>query len=125
MRLRALLRRDVSQIENIHKKHFEKEFKIEELYNHHCSFLVEEDEKIISAGGIRTIMEATIVTDKDVEVSKRREALLMMLKTALDTTKNAGYSELHAFVQDDKWMQHLIRYGFQPTKGKSLVIGVG
>ena len=123
--IRALLKRDIGLIKTIHEKYYEKEFELSELNRFLCSFTsVGADDKPIVAGGIRTIVEAVIVTDKDIALEQRIDALKEWVITARKSTKDAGYSEMTAFVQDDKWYRHLLKYGFLPTAGKSLVIGV-
>jgi len=122
--IRAITKRDLTQISEIHSKFHESEFPLSDLNRFICSFAVVDDEtdKVITAGGIRAISEMIIVTDKDVDIHQRRLALLQMLTAGVQTTRMAGYEQLHAFIQDDKWLRHLIKYGFRPTVGKSLVI---
>ena len=123
--IRALLKRDFTDIKIIHEKFYQKEFDFSELNKFMCSFVsVDNDDKPIVAGGIRTIVEAIIVTDKDRAVEERINALREWLDTARKSTKDAGYLEITAFVQDDKWYRHLLMHGFNPTVGKSLVTQV-
>jgi len=124
--IRALFKRDLDQLKSIHERFYQDEFSLSDLNRFISSFAVIDDSngKIITAGGIRSIVETIIVTDKDTPIEKRQEALIDLLQVAKNTTKQAGYTQLHAFVQDAKWMRHLISHGFIPTVGKSLVIGV-
>lgn len=123
--VRSITKRDIDKIGIIHSKFYNDEFPLSDLNRFMTSFVVTDDnDDVICAGGIRTIVEAIIVTDKDVEVNKRREALLKMLEVAKKTTKTAGYDQIHAFVQDYHWLQHLIDHGFRQTVGESLVIDV-
>src|ERR1700740_1051165 len=119
--IRAITKRDLSQIEAIHKKFYGNEFPISDLHKFICSFAVVDDEtdKVITAGGIRSIAEIVIVTDKDVDIKQRRLALLQMMTAGVQTTRMAEYDQLHAFIQDQKWLRHLTRYGFRPTAGQS------
>ena len=120
--IRSIMKRDLVQLKDIHEKFYSNEFPISDLAGLACAFcVVDEFDRVVTAGGVRTIVEAVIVTDKDVDVEHRRFALLEMMKTATDTTRAMGYDQLHAFVQDEKWQRHLIKYGFKPTIGKSLV----
>ncbi len=124
MKLRAVFNRDHDRIIEIHNQ-YENECPISDLSNLACSFAIaDENDKIITAGGIRSIMEAVIVTDKDVEIEQRRVALINMMHALKTTTKQAGYHELHAFIQDEKWLRHLIQHGFRNTVGRSIVINV-
>lgn len=124
--IRALLKRDESSIQAIHKQFYADEFSLDDMKNLTCGFsAVDENDKIICAGGIKSIMEMIIVTDKSVGLDKRQVALYEMLNTAAKTTHEAGYRQLHAFIQDEKWARYLIKHvGFKPTVGQSLVIGV-
>ena len=124
--VRGLFQRDAQQVNNIHEKFYENEFSLSDLDNFTVGFTsVDENDKIICAGGIKSIMEMIIITDKDVSVNKRQVALYEMLTTAGRSTKEAGYNQLHAFVQDEKWARYLIKHvGFKPTVGQALVIGV-
>ena len=124
--IRSLMKRDVEKVRSIHEEFYKNEFDISQLNNLTCGFTaVDEYDNIISAGGIRTIMEMIIVTDKNYDVAKRQVALYDMLKTAGNTTKTAGYNNLHAFIQDEKWARYLIKHvGFKPVVGTSLIIGV-
>lgn len=127
MRVRGLCNRDVEQLREIHKRFYNKEFIFDDLFNKMLSsFVVTDDnDKILAGGGVRTITEAIIVTDKDVEISERRRALLEMLRASIFASSSHEYRELHAFIQDEKWMNHLKRYGFRETVGKSLVLSLG
>lgn len=119
------MKRDFSRIQAIHERFYKEEFPISDLASLTCGFcVVDEHDEVVTAGGVRPIIEAVIVTDKDVDIGLRRLSLLSMLNTASITTRAMGYSQLHAFVQDDSWQRHLIKYGFKPTVGKSLVISV-
>lgn len=124
--IRALLKRDRVQIADIHKKFYESEFDLSDLQNLTCGFTaVNANDKVICAGGIKSIIEMIIVTDKDVDIRERQVALYDMLTMAGNSTKSAGYKQLHAFIQDEKWARYLIKHvGFKPTAGQSLVINV-
>lgn len=123
--IRALLKRDLIDVKNIHEKFYSKEFDFSEFNRFITGFVaIDKFDKIIVAGGVRSIAEAVIVTDKDASVETRIDALNEFLNTAKEVSSEAGYNQLHAFIQDDKWMRHLIKHGFNPTVGKSLVLNV-
>ena len=125
MNLRAINPDDIENIKKIHDEHFSHEFSFEEFrYQYLNAFLVEDDNGIISAGGIRNICEAVIVTDKSRTVRDRKDALLCMLHASISTIDKIGYNQLHAFVQDETFMRHLILAGFKETKGKALVLEI-
>jgi len=116
---------DFEQFKTIHERYYKEEFSLAEFYENFLqSFVVVEDDKIIIAGGIRTIAESVIMTDKAFSVRQRREALLLMLQAQTFVTNKKGYNKLHAFVQDSHWLDQLIEYGFKECKGKPIYIGV-
>lgn len=126
MLARRLNPSDIVELKRIHEKFFNKEFSIDDLFGNALSSLVvtDDNDKVIVGGQVVLIAEARIITDKDVKVSERRRALLMMLNHFRHSASSKGFDQLHAFIQDDKWGEHLKRYGFKETKGKSLVIGI-
>lgn len=126
MRLRCIDYSDEEQLRTIHAKYFNSEFEFPDLYtNFLSSFVVTDDDgKIVVGGGIRPIVEAVIITNRDISIGKRRDALIEMLRMSAFGTASRGYKELHAFVQDDKWLRHLEKAGFRKTKGQSLVLSV-
>lgn len=126
MKLRCISFDDITQLREIHSKHFKNEFENPNFFDNFLSSFVVTDEnnKIITGGGVRTIIEAVIVTDKDVEIQERRMALLEMLKMSAFVGNSNGYKELHAFIQDEDWMRHLKKAGFNETKGRSLVLNI-
>ena len=126
MRLRGLVNRDIEDVKKIYEKFYVNEFIFDDLFNKMLSSFVvtDEQDKIIAGGGVRTITEAIIVTDKDVEIDSRRAALLEMLRASIFASSAHKYKELHAFIQDEKWMNHLKKYGFRETKGQALVLPI-
>lgn len=126
MIIRALYPRDFDQVKRIHEKFYKNEFDISEFRSKFLgSFVVLDDnEKVICAGGVRTLAEIILVTDKDISAKVRRKALYETLQVSSCICNRSGYSQLHAFVQDESWLRHLTKAGFVTTKGRSLVIGV-
>jgi hypothetical protein len=124
MTIRALTPNDIDEIRKIHNLFYKDEFEFPDFLNNFlCAFVViDDDEKIISAGGVRMIAESVLITDLNHSTRDRRKALYQVLEASQYLTLNADFKELHAFVQDDKWSRHLNRVGFLPTKGKSLVL---
>lgn len=121
-----MFRRDLEAVKVIHEKYYNEEFPFSDLNNFMASFVVIDDktDKVVTAGGIKTIVEGIIVTDKDLPIETKQSALLNTLQIMTNMTKQAGYNQLHVSVQDERWMRHLIKHGFKPTKGTVLVIGV-
>jgi len=124
MNIRPINPNDILKLQEIHQKHFGQEFIFPNFINEfHCAFVIENDnDEIITAGGVRAIAEAITITNKDFSVKIRREALHKMLQASLFTAGHHNYNQLHAFVQDPSWTQCLKKIGFKDTKGQSLVI---
>lgn len=127
MIIRAMSEKDFEEINEIHEKFYAREFTLPDLTKFLGAFVVTNDSnEIITAGGIRPIIESVIVTNKDISIEERRLALYQMLHAQMFTCARIGFTELHAsIVNDKKWKQHLIKSGFRPIKGEMLVIDVG
>lgn len=116
---------DIDELRRIHEKHYSSEFSFDDFISGFISaFVIEENNRIISAGGIRSIVECVAITDKDISVRDRREALYQLLSASIFHTTSNGYNQLHAFIQDETWLKHLKRAGFKETVGKSIVLCV-
>lgn len=127
MIIRGFTERDVNPLKRIHESQYQSEFSLDEFIksNYIGSFSVlDENENLISTGGVRTIAEVVIVTDKNQPVKIRRSALLMMLQASSYFAKNSNHHQLHAFIQDDIWLNQLLRHGFRETSGKSIVTDI-
>lgn len=122
MSLRAIRESDIEQLRRIHKEHFGTEYGFNEFFDHALMlFVYEEDDKIISAGSVRTIVEACTITDKDATKKERHRAFMEILRASLLTCGIHKYHELHAFIQDPRWYQILQKMEFKPTVGQALV----
>ena len=124
---RSIYPRDLEQIKLIHDKYYKYEFDFEVFASKFLgsfAILEDDDKTIISAGGVRTIAEAVIVTNKDISVAKRRRALFDILQVSSYICTQSGHDQLHAFIEDESWLKHLLKNGFVETKGKSLVLEV-
>lgn len=117
---------DLDQITKIYEKHFKVEFGEMPDFNKmfECAFVIEKHDKIILAGGVRSIAEVILLTDLEQSNFTRVKALKQALNISQYIGRRVGYDMLHAFIQDDKWRDHLITEGFLPTKGKSLFLEI-
>lgn len=116
---------DIDELRKIHEKHYSSEFSFSDFASGFiAAFVVEDSESntIITAGGIRAIVECVAITDKDISVRDRREALYKLLQACAFHTTSKGYNGLHAFIQNDDWLRQLKKVGFKETAGKSLVM---
>ncbi len=116
---------DLEQLKIIHERYYKEEFSLNEFMGNFLGlFSAIENDKLICVGGVRTIAESIMVTDKSFSVRQRRDVLLKMLQTQSFVTSRSGYNQLHAFVQDEHWEQQLKDFGFKECKGNALFIGV-
>lgn len=126
MIVRHIDENDLEQLKEIHKRYYDKEFPFPDFRdNFLCNLCVADDNNIvITGGGIRTILESIIITDKSRSPVDRKDALYSMLAASTYCVEKLGYDQLHAFVQDKVWLNRLKRVGFVETKGQALVIGI-
>lgn len=117
---------DINELRRIHEKFFSEEFPFSHLFGNNLSSLVvtDDNDKIICGGQSQVIVEACVVTDKDIRVEERRRALYAILNHFKQGAACKGFDMLHAFVKNEKWEKHLKKAGFTESKGKALVIGV-
>lgn len=124
MEIRSILNSDIEKLKEIHAKFFQDEFPFPDFTrDFHCVFSVTDDGgNIISSGGVRSIAESIIITDKNFPIKERREALIKMLQAHSFIAAHHGYDALHAFIQDNAWKRHLTAHGFRPTVGQSIIL---
>lgn len=123
MNIRSILTQDIPRLKELHEKFFKEEFDFPDFAKQFlCVFTVTDGDDIIVTGGVRPIAESVIITNKDYPIKVRREALNNMLQAHQYVASHYGYDGLHAFIQDTKWKEHLIKIGFRATKGQSIVL---
>lgn len=123
LRIRSLTREDYKEVRRLYEQYKgEMEFP-DFITNYLFSFAVcDHDGSIVTVAGIRTILELVAMTDKTRSPRIRRTALLDVLEASSFVADERGYDQIHAFIQDEKWKDQLIRTGyFKETKGDSLV----
>lgn len=127
MIIRVLEDCDEEELRKIHAQFYSKEFDFPNFRKHYlCVFVVTNDAgDIITAGGIRSILECVTLTDKSFPVRTRAQALLSLLQGCVFVAQNSHYNEIHAFIQEEILTKHWARVGFKPTVGKSLVLPIG
>lgn len=124
MIIRAFNPGDLQWVKSAHAKHYGNAFEYTNfLRNFHYAFslIEEETDSIVLVGGIRPIAEIVAITDKDKGVRLRREALLKLLTAVSFAGKDLGYDQLHAFVQDPDFVDHLTKNNFRSIVGTGLV----
>jgi hypothetical protein len=125
MIIRSYAPTDLDQLKEIHEKHFKEEFDLPNfLRNYYCAFTVENDDRIVTIGGVRPIAEAITCTNKTLHTREKVRALYEILSASAFIAQQNGHSQLHCFVQNEQYAKQLIRNGFRDTKGRSLVMDV-
>jgi len=125
MVIRALDLKDVNQLRDIHARYYKDKFDFPNFFDKYLSRIAvtNSDGRIITAGGIRPILESVILTDKSFTPAQRKEALLQILEFNKFFNNKNGNTGIHAFIEDDdNWVQVLTKYGFVPIKGTGLIL---
>lgn len=121
---RALGLNDIDRLREIHSQYFADEFPFPDFLNKfYCSLIVEDDKGIILAGGIRPICEVIAITNKERSSKNRYHAFAQLIQASMFICDSQGFNELTAFIQDKEWERNILKAGFVPTKGRSLVLG--
>jgi hypothetical protein len=115
MKIRRLLHSDIEKIRELHER-FYPDLEFPDFLNGFlCSFAItDNDDKIITAGGVQPIGEIILVTDKDRSEIKLGKALREALRVSLFTGARFQLDELVAFVKEKDYAFHLIQHGFYP-----------
>ena len=126
MIVREMTPDDIEKLRKIHDEYYSNDFDFPNFTYHFLNTFVVTDDRdnIISASGIRPILEIITITDKKHSSRLRYKALMQTLNVAQFITSRERFNNLHAFIQDKTWREHLIRKGFGPTKGDAIIIGV-
>jgi hypothetical protein len=125
MNVREYRPSDLDELKRIHKEFYNSEFELPDfLTNYICAVTIEDDKGIVTVGGVRNIAEAVAVTDKNHSLRARYKALWELYHALNYIARNSGHTQLHAFVQDEKWLTHLSNIGFHSTKGRPLVMEI-
>ena len=124
MNIRGLKPEDIEVLRAIHKEYYTEEFAFPDFTKHFlgCFTAFDDDNRIISAGGVVTIPEVVLITDKRQSVRARREALLNILQASMFIADKFSYNQLHVFIQEHGYEEQLKKNGFRNTKGTSLVL---
>ena len=125
MIVRAIQAGDFQQLRDIHEKFYDAEFNLPDFVTNFAgAFVIEDGQQIITICSLRRIAEVIAVTNKDLSVRRRVQALLIGSEAIKFLAQKENFDQIHAFVQDEAWESILLKAGFNPTKGKSLVLNV-
>ena len=131
MHVKAISNQYYPQFLQIHNKHFKDEFELSELFDDKVlnKFVItDDDDKVVTFGGIKLLFELACVTDLDRTPRERVVALKTFLDTALSQARKKQFEQLHCFathnIEDNKWVGMLEKVGFSQTKGRALYINL-
>jgi hypothetical protein len=124
MQVRPFDQINLEELKEIHERFYAEEFSLPDFLSGFISSCVISDDegRLVTAGGIRPMIEVVAVTNKEQSVRVRREALYKFVQLCMFSAQG---NDLHVFVQDEVWEKHLKRFGFRETKGKSLILSGG
>lgn len=112
-------------VREIHERYYRNEFRYPDFSKFPNAFqLINDDGRVITAGGFRLIPEIVLITDTDAPVLDRKLALTSALDFMIYGAQRMGFTELHAFVQNDKFSERLKRTGFHSPAGECLVLEI-
>jgi hypothetical protein len=127
--LTGLKLEDIPELQEIWAKFYVEDFEFPDFSKgFHVAFVIrkKDDNRIISAGGIRFITEVVLLTNKDISIKIRREALEEILGASVHICREQGHEELTAFIQNpmkkESWVSVLRKYGFRTIRGLGMVL---
>ncbi len=124
MSIRACTYDDLLEIRLLHEKYFENEFDMPDLMSYICAFVIEDEQGIVLAGGVRDIAECTAITDQSRPAVVRAAALHHLKDAATFVCRESGYDEMYAWSQNPKYSKRLMKNGFRPHRGQSLILSL-
>lgn len=122
MKVRSLEPSDIPLLTELHKKYYQ-DLGLPDFTKGLCSFVIENDGPIVY-GMVKTFVEITILTDKSKFSREKRDALYKVLDISSYVAKHHGFDELHAFTNDDKYAQALLKRGFIRASRNALIFDI-
>lgn len=122
MNIRSFDLTDIETVRQIHEKHFRHEFTFPDFLDFITAFVVEDEQGIITAGGIRDIAECVLVTDLSRDPRVRIQALYKMLDASTFVCRKTGYDQMYVWSQNPRYTRRLTRNGFRLPQGQSLIL---
>ena len=119
--IRAMTPDDLFELKILHDRYFSKQFKFPDFMNFVCAFVVEDDHGIVTAGGIRDIAECVAVTNMSRHPKDRLRALYELMNASTFVCEHNQYDQMYVWSQDKKYSKRLMRNGFRPPQGESLI----
>lgn len=125
MNIRFAEPRDLPALKLIHSQFYEKDFPFPNLQHFIGTFVVTDDnDRIITFGGVRYLLEAVALTNKNFSPRQRKAALNQLLYGLGMITQENKFDKFHVFITESDWKKHLLKSGFNPCVGEALYIDV-
>ena len=122
MKVRQLRYDDLEEVSKIHHNFYAKD--APPKFNKDFIVIADDEDRIITCGGIELMAEAIILTNKHFSSHMRTSALLELLRSLMLICDRNNYDFLHATIADDPdetWIRTLGLVGFKPLTGKVLI----
>lgn len=125
MIIRPMTHTDSLELEEMSQKYYP-EFNSPEFEdNYFGKFVITHNNgEIVIGGGLRSLAEVVLVTDKSKNRHLIGDGLIRALGLCINEARNRNIDFLHAFVKDDKYAKHLISHGFDIREGTALSLYV-
>lgn len=108
--IRTICEKDIDEIHQIWERYYQLQFPFPNFLNYICAFVVtDNNDRIITAGGVRTIAELLVVTDISAGLFERNRAWREMLQASKFVALKSGFNNLTCFVNDERWASILTR----------------
>jgi len=120
--LRSFTPNDLEELERIHSRHYAHEFNLPDFLKYACAYIVEDEQGIITFGGMRYIPECVTVTNRDRRPSDRIRALKQVLSISEFVTVRNGHDQIYVWSQNPRWAKILKKHGFREPQGQSLIL---
>lgn len=120
--IRSITPEDLEELKQIHERFFKDEFYFPNFMNFICAFVIEDDNGIITAGGIRDIAECVAVTNMSRPPKERLAALYQLLDASTFVCDKSGYDQMYVWSQNPKYSRRLMRNKFRLPQGQSLIL---
>lgn len=109
--IRSVRKEDFEEIRSIYDRYYKEEFPFPDFLEYLCAFVVtDNNDRIITAGGVRPIAEILLVTEKSFGTMTRHRAFREILTASKFVALRSGFHNLNAIINNDsKWSGILTR----------------
>lgn len=122
MNIRAFTPADLDELKRIHSLHFANEFHLPDFLQYICAFVIEDEQGILTIGGIRDIAECVAVTNLDRGAVDRAKALYKLLDASTFVCRKSDYDQMYVWSQNPRYSRRLMKNGFRLPQGQSLIL---